>query len=43
MLQFPVEVRPDNIIFETDSPYLSPDRGKQNEPANVKYIAQPEH
>jgi TatD DNase family protein len=30
----------DNIIFETDSPYLSPDRGKQNEPANIKYIAQ---
>ena len=30
----------DNIIFETDSPYLSPERGKKNEPANIKIIAE---
>ena len=31
----------DNLLLETDSPYLSPEpnRGKTNEPANVKYIA----
>lgn len=28
----------DKVIFETDSPYLSPDRGKKNEPANVKIV-----
>ena len=29
------------MLLETDSPYLSPEpnRGKTNEPANVKYIA----
>lgn len=30
----------DNILLETDSPYLSPDRGKRNEPANVLKIAE---
>ncbi len=29
----------DNIVFETDSPYLSPIRGEKNEPKNVKLIA----
>ena len=27
-----------NILLETDSPYLSPFRGKKNESANIKYI-----
>ena len=26
------------IVFETDSPYLSPYRGEVNEPCNVSYI-----
>ncbi len=32
----------DKILVETDSPFLSPEplRGKQNEPANVKIVAQ---
>jgi len=32
----------DRILLETDSPYMSPHplRGKRNEPANIKYIAQ---
>lgn len=32
----------ENIILETDSPYLTPEplRGQKNEPANIKYIAQ---
>lgn len=31
----------DNIVFETDSPYLTPVplRGKQNYPGNIKYVA----
>ena len=30
-----------NIVLETDSPYLSPvpNRGKQNNPSNIPYIA----
>ena len=30
------------LLIETDSPFLSPvpKRGKQNEPSNVKYIAE---
>lgn len=37
LTQIPLE----NIILETDSPYLTPEpyRGKKNEPANVKHIA----
>ena len=32
----------DRLMVETDAPYLSPEpnRGKRNEPANVKYVAQ---
>lgn len=30
----------DNIILETDSPYLSPDRGKINESKNIPIIAE---
>ncbi len=30
----------DHIVLETDSPYLSPDRGKINTPANIKVIAE---
>ena len=30
----------DRVIFETDSPYLSPVRGAKNEPANVKIICE---
>ena len=30
----------DNIVLETDSPYLSPDRGKKNEPKNIRKIAE---
>lgn len=26
------------VVFETDSPYLSPFRGEKNEPSNVRYI-----
>lgn len=29
----------DDIVLETDSPYLSPERGKKNEPQNIKMIA----
>ena len=29
----------DHIVLETDSPYLSPDRGQKNEPKNIKTIA----
>lgn len=30
----------DRVLFETDSPYLSPVRGKINEPANVKLVVE---
>ncbi len=30
----------DKILFETDSPYLSPYRGMENEPCNVKVICE---
>ena len=29
----------ENILLETDSPYLSPIRGNKNEPKNIKLIA----
>ena len=31
----------EKIVLETDSPYLTPEpnRGKQNEPQNIKYVA----
>lgn len=32
------EIGLDRIVLETDSPYLSPDRGKKNEPCNVRVI-----
>lgn len=28
----------EKVVLETDSPYLSPDRGKKNEPCNVRVI-----
>ena len=34
------EIGLDKIVFETDSPYLSPLRGEKNEPANVKLICE---
>lgn len=30
----------DDIVLETDSPYLSPQRGNKNEPKNIKIIAE---
>ncbi len=30
----------DDIVFETDSPYLSPRRGEVNEPKNVRIVAE---
>ncbi|MBX4204767.1 MAG: TatD family hydrolase [Candidatus Doudnabacteria bacterium] len=30
----------DRILIETDAPFLSPNRGKRNEPANVKRVAE---
>lgn len=40
--EFLTNVPLDNIILETDSPYLTPEplRGHKNEPANMKYIAE---
>ena len=34
------EIGLDKIVFETDSPYLSPLRGEKNEPANVKLVCE---
>lgn len=34
------EVGLENIVLETDSPYLSPFRGEKNEPKNVKIVAE---
>lgn len=33
------ELSLNDIVLETDSPYLSPDRGKKNEPSNIPIIA----
>ena len=33
------ELNTNNILLETDSPYLSPQRGFKNEPKNIKIIA----
>lgn len=40
--EFLINIPLDNIILETDSPYLTPEplRGHKNEPANIKYIAE---
>lgn len=32
------EIPPENMLIETDSPYLSPIKGTRNEPANVKKV-----
>lgn len=34
------EIGIDKVVFETDSPYLSPIRGEKNEPANIKIICE---
>ncbi len=34
------EIGLDKIVFETDSPYLSPLRGEKNEPSNVKLVCE---
>ena len=34
------EIGIDRVVFETDSPYLSPIRGEHNEPANVKLVCE---
>lgn len=34
------EIGLDRVIFETDSPYLSPIRGEKNEPANVRIVCE---
>jgi len=35
-------IPPENLLLETDSPFMTPvpNRGKRNEPSNVKYIAE---
>lgn len=40
--EFLVDIPLENIVLETDSPYLTPEpfRGHKNEPGNVKYIAE---
>jgi len=34
------EINLKHLVLETDSPYLSPSRGKKNEPYNILYIAE---
>ncbi|MDP7297699.1 MAG: TatD family hydrolase, partial [Gammaproteobacteria bacterium] len=36
------QINLNNVILETDSPYLSPEpkRGKRNEPLNINFIAE---
>ena len=34
------EIGLSNVILETDSPYLSPLRGNENQPANIKLVAE---
>lgn len=34
------EIGINKVVFETDSPYLSPLRGKKNEPSNVKLVCE---
>lgn len=34
------EIGINKVVFETDSPYLSPLRGKKNEPCNVKLVCE---
>lgn len=33
------EIGLDNVVLETDSPYLSPYRGEKNDPSNVYEVA----
>jgi len=37
-----VRVPPDRLLIETDAPYLAPvpNRGRTNEPANVRHVAE---
>lgn len=41
-IQVALEVPADRLLVETDAPYLTPEpfRGKQNQPAYVRYVAQ---
>ena len=40
LAQIVKEIDMDHLILETDSPFLSPLRGKKNEPQNIKIIAE---